>query len=359
MQVIERLLDWGRMEAGRKLFELRAETRGEPRRPRGRGVRPGARPAPRARLRGRTSIPTCRPFRPTCGAMVDAIGNLLTNALKYGGTPPVVRLRVCRVRQGVAIEVSDNGDGHPAGRAPPHLREVLPDRRPPLARARGQRPGARDRQAHRARAPGPGAGRERARPGDRRSASSCPSLAPGAHGEGRRADGGREGIADGHGRADGAEAARARRRGRLEHRARAAHQPRERGLRGALRGGRRERPDDGARERAGPRDPRRDAAEAERLPGPADGAPRGADDAHHRPERANGRDGEGDRARARRRGLRRQAVQPRRAPRARARRAATGAAADRERAAHGVRVRRRPGRRRRADRDARAARWSR
>ena len=46
-------------------------------------------------------------------AMVDAIGNLLNNALKYGGTPPVVRLRACGAPRGVAIEVSDNGDGIP------------------------------------------------------------------------------------------------------------------------------------------------------------------------------------------------------------------------------------------------------
>jgi two-component system phosphate regulon sensor histidine kinase PhoR len=47
------------------------------------------------------------------GAMVDAIGNLLSNAFKYGGSPPVVRLRARRVPSGVAIEVSDNGDGIP------------------------------------------------------------------------------------------------------------------------------------------------------------------------------------------------------------------------------------------------------
>ena len=46
--------------------------------------------------------------------MVDAIGNLLNNALKYGGSPPMVRLRVRRARQGVAFEVIDNGGGIPA-----------------------------------------------------------------------------------------------------------------------------------------------------------------------------------------------------------------------------------------------------
>jgi two-component system phosphate regulon sensor histidine kinase PhoR len=58
--------------------------------------------------------PDLPPFSADKGAMVDAIGNLLNNALKYGGNPPVVRLRVRRTRQGVAIEVSDNGSGIPA-----------------------------------------------------------------------------------------------------------------------------------------------------------------------------------------------------------------------------------------------------
>ena len=87
VQVIERLLDWGRMEAGRKLFELRSETRGEPRRPNARRrVRAGARSAPRARLR-RARRPRSAARQRGRGAMVDAIGNLLNNALKYGGTP--------------------------------------------------------------------------------------------------------------------------------------------------------------------------------------------------------------------------------------------------------------------------------
>jgi len=42
---------------------------------------------------------------------VDALGNLLANALKYGGTPPTVRLRASRIHDGVSFEVIDNGDG--------------------------------------------------------------------------------------------------------------------------------------------------------------------------------------------------------------------------------------------------------
>src|SRR5260370_40897127 len=43
--------------------------------------------------------------------MVDAIGNLLANAIKYGGTPPIVQLHAVRAPEGVAIEVIDNGEG--------------------------------------------------------------------------------------------------------------------------------------------------------------------------------------------------------------------------------------------------------
>jgi two-component system phosphate regulon sensor histidine kinase PhoR len=44
-------------------------------------------------------------------AVVDAVGNLLGNAVKYGGTPAVVKLRVRSVPAGIAIEVTDNGEG--------------------------------------------------------------------------------------------------------------------------------------------------------------------------------------------------------------------------------------------------------
>ena len=43
--------------------------------------------------------------------MVDAIGNLLGNAVKYGGDPPEVTLRARETQAGVAIEVTDNGEG--------------------------------------------------------------------------------------------------------------------------------------------------------------------------------------------------------------------------------------------------------
>lgn len=110
--LIERLLDWGRMEAGRKQFEMRDET-----------VSAVLDEAVNAFASVRTHHPgldfsvVIDPDLPKVhvdrGAMVDAIGNLLSNALKYGGTSPVIQLRARRLQTEVAIEVSDNGDGIP------------------------------------------------------------------------------------------------------------------------------------------------------------------------------------------------------------------------------------------------------
>jgi two-component system phosphate regulon sensor histidine kinase PhoR len=109
-QLIERLLDWGRMEAGRKQYDL-VET------PPSAVVETAA----DAFLHVRERHPDLRftvdvaPDLPAvhadCDAMVDAIGNLLANAVKYGGTPPAVHLRAVRTADGVAFEVTDNGAG--------------------------------------------------------------------------------------------------------------------------------------------------------------------------------------------------------------------------------------------------------
>jgi len=108
-QLIERLLDWGRMEAGRKQFVLHREA------PENVVEEAAEAFAPRDRhpevdfaVEIEADLPEVYADR---GAMVDAIGNLLSNALKYGGTPPVVRLRARRDGTSVALEVTDNGDG--------------------------------------------------------------------------------------------------------------------------------------------------------------------------------------------------------------------------------------------------------
>jgi two-component system phosphate regulon sensor histidine kinase PhoR len=113
-QLIERLLDWGRMEAGRKLFELEPSSVS--------AVFDGA-VAAFSHLRERhpdldfaveidPGLPKVRVDVP---AMADALGNLLQNALKYGGSPPRIRLRGRAADRGVVLEVVDNGDGIPRG----------------------------------------------------------------------------------------------------------------------------------------------------------------------------------------------------------------------------------------------------
>jgi two-component system phosphate regulon sensor histidine kinase PhoR len=111
--VIERLLDWGRMEAGRKLFELRPESANTLIAKAAEAFAPARERYPELDFSSHVD-PDLPVVTADVGAMVDAIGNLLNNALKYGGSPPVVRLRATRApRAGVAIEVSDNGVGIP------------------------------------------------------------------------------------------------------------------------------------------------------------------------------------------------------------------------------------------------------
>ena len=109
---IERLLDWGRMEAGRKQFELHDDSVT--------GLVDEAAQA-FAPLRVQhpevsftvdvaADLPRIHVDR---AAMVDAIGNLLGNAVKYGGQPPVVTLRARAVQGSVVVEVTDNGEGIP------------------------------------------------------------------------------------------------------------------------------------------------------------------------------------------------------------------------------------------------------
>jgi two-component system phosphate regulon sensor histidine kinase PhoR len=47
------------------------------------------------------------------GAIADAVVNLLSNAQKYGGSPPRVKLTAAKDAEGVRIAVTDNGEGIP------------------------------------------------------------------------------------------------------------------------------------------------------------------------------------------------------------------------------------------------------
>jgi two-component system, OmpR family, phosphate regulon sensor histidine kinase PhoR len=107
---IDRLLDWGRMEAGRKVYDLRKEE-----------LQPIIDETAehfRAMTVGRdlsfevVCEPTAPPVLVDRHAIVDLLLNLLTNAEKYGGTPPQVKLRAYASPSGQAVlEVSDNGGG--------------------------------------------------------------------------------------------------------------------------------------------------------------------------------------------------------------------------------------------------------
>lgn len=112
-KLIDRLLDWGRMESGRKLYELREEAPAEI-------VEEAVAAYSRAaHAKGPIDLDVViDPDLPIVlvdrAAMVDALLNLLGNAHKYGGTPPVVRVRACKAEDGaVRFEVRDNGEGIP------------------------------------------------------------------------------------------------------------------------------------------------------------------------------------------------------------------------------------------------------
>jgi two-component system phosphate regulon sensor histidine kinase PhoR len=108
-RLIERLLDWGRMESGRYKFDMRQEK-----------VRMIVDDAVLAfdPARRREGLDFASDVAPGIAdvvvdrhALVDALVNLLSNAVKYGGTPPLVRLRAFDDDGAVTFEVTDNGDG--------------------------------------------------------------------------------------------------------------------------------------------------------------------------------------------------------------------------------------------------------
>ena len=107
--LIDRLLDWGRMESGRREYTMQeTDVRGivdeavaafEPIRERRGAELCVEMPA---------DIPRIVADR---GAVSDALFNLLTNAQKYGGDPAKIFLRVGATDRAVRISVTDNGGG--------------------------------------------------------------------------------------------------------------------------------------------------------------------------------------------------------------------------------------------------------
>lgn len=109
--LIDRLLDWGRMESGRREFTMRTTD-----------VKSIVDRALEAfestRVDNQVDLSVAVPSDPLVvdadqGAISDALLNLLTNAYKYGGRPARIELRALSRPGEVRIEVSDNGLGIP------------------------------------------------------------------------------------------------------------------------------------------------------------------------------------------------------------------------------------------------------
>lgn len=112
-RLIERLLDFGKMQAGGKVYVLREESVADLVRDVQEAFEPYRAPATEHTLT--VDIPADLPrVRVDRAALTDVLVNLLSNALKYGGQPAVIRLAAHRTSDGeVAFEVSDNGEGIP------------------------------------------------------------------------------------------------------------------------------------------------------------------------------------------------------------------------------------------------------
>lgn len=116
-ELIDRLLDWGRMESGRREFTMRETDI--------KAVVDSALAAfepvfDRKRMALNVDLPPTSPVVVgDGGAISDALLNLLINAYKYGGDPPDISVRVETRPKEVSISVRDNGPGIPA---PEHKR---------------------------------------------------------------------------------------------------------------------------------------------------------------------------------------------------------------------------------------------
>jgi two-component system, OmpR family, phosphate regulon sensor histidine kinase PhoR len=110
--LIARLLDWGRMESGRRQYHMQPTD-----------VRAVVKQAMRdfegvrERQNAHVSVELSDHVPPVWGeaaSISDALLNLLTNASKYGGHPATIVLRVTATLRQVRISVQDNGLGIPA-----------------------------------------------------------------------------------------------------------------------------------------------------------------------------------------------------------------------------------------------------
>jgi len=111
-ELIDRLLDWGRMESGRREFVLRETDLKSI-------IDNSLHAFETYRQRRSVELSIDVPasglmVRADGGAVSDALLNLLTNACKYGGDPTRVRVAVEETERFVRLSVTDNGAGIPA-----------------------------------------------------------------------------------------------------------------------------------------------------------------------------------------------------------------------------------------------------
>jgi len=110
-ELIDRLLDWGKMEAGRRLY---TKDEGDAVRIIERAIRAFSPLRDRSDVELVTILPKdLPPVFVDEDAMVDAIVNLLSNAYKYGGEPRKIEVGAAATGGKVRIWVRDNGRGIP------------------------------------------------------------------------------------------------------------------------------------------------------------------------------------------------------------------------------------------------------
>jgi two-component system phosphate regulon sensor histidine kinase PhoR len=107
--LIDRLLDWGRMESGMRRYDSEPHAVREL-------VEEAIAAFEPTRERREVSLEIdvpdgLRPLWCDRGAVVDALVNLLSNAYKYGGNPPRIVVGASEVRGRTRIAVTDNGAG--------------------------------------------------------------------------------------------------------------------------------------------------------------------------------------------------------------------------------------------------------
>jgi len=106
-RLVEKLLDWSRLESGRRMLEVQKIEVGKLLEEIAAAYRAQQLPATY-----QTEIePGLPPLEVDREAMAQVVLNLLHNAVKYTGPDKRIRLRARRAGKGVAIEVEDNGPG--------------------------------------------------------------------------------------------------------------------------------------------------------------------------------------------------------------------------------------------------------